>query len=744
MHSSCLTAAILLLITGLCGGGAHAETKLVGKNNPKVAAALLAEVSTFKPGQPFRVGLHQKIATHWHTYWKNSGDSGEPTRINWKVPDGFQVSDIDWPSPEAIRVGPLVNYGYSESVLLPVKITPPQEFAGQAVTLTAEASWLVCEEICIPESATLSIRLPVARGENTPGPSADAPLFAAADRNTPVDLNWTASVAAVEDAIELTVKAPELDLDRVRDIAFFPDTWGMIDHAAPQPMTRSPQGFLLRLTPGDLANAGNIPTLKGVLILKEESGGQTVRNSVWLEASPIRGAKDFGHAGDAGEGAEEGRAGGSASSITSPVGPEGIGLLHAIAFAILGGALLNLMPCVLPVISLKIMSLAKSGNSGHGNKTAALSYLFGVLGSFLLLALVLAVMKASGETLGWGFQFQSPSFVLAMAALFFALGLSMSGVFDIGGRIVGFGEQLTRRDGPAGPFFTGVLASVAATPCTAPFMGAAVGFALGRTTVEMVLVLLALGLGFAAPIVALTLFKPVRRLLPKPGAWMETFKQILAFPLYATVVWLVWVLAQQTGADGVLAAGLMLIVVAFAAWMLARADWQSSWRVPVACAIAILGVATAAASVNQPIEAMSPTLSQQATVTDSGVRNVAAFDKDMIEELRRSGQPVFVNFTAAWCITCKVNERVALSGDAFERALRDHGIAYVKADWTNKDAGIAQVLNSHGRAGVPLYLLYPADPAAEPVVLPQILTPSIVVHRFASVRKGSPLSSTPR
>lgn len=696
---------LLLVLAGafLSSGFVYAQ-----EHQPKVQAELIAAVGSIEPGVPFSVGLHQRIAPRWHTYWKNPGDSGEPTRMSWTLPEGFTASEIRWPIPEGIPVGPLMNFGYSGSVLLPVTITPPEQLnRSTPIEIKARANWLVCEAICIPESAQLSLTLPVASGDVTPMPGEHAALFDATERGIPGPASWQTTFKRSPDSMTLNVAAPELDRNRVINVTFFPDEWGAVEHAAPQQVSWSADGVTLTLKPGELA-ANDLKSLTGVLVLTEQLGETPVRTGFTISAQPAGASIDQG----------------------SSVAP--ISIWQAMLFAFLGGVILNLMPCVLPILSLKALALAGHGR-GAGNEAArsGFAYVSGVLVSFAVLAAVLIALRSAGLAFGWGFQFQSPVFVLAMASLFLALGLSLSGVFDIGGRAIGVGDGLTRRGGATGSFFTGVLASVAATPCTAPFMGVAVGYALTRPAYDLTLVLLAMGLGFALPVLALSLSRTARRLLPKPGPWMDTFKQILAFPLYATVAWLVWVLSLQTGSDGVLVAGITLTAVAFAAWLLGSRTGGPALRTTLAIAI----IAAALAFTTPWLTSARPP-NAPSTGASTDVADGEPFSEARVAELRANGQPVFVNFTAAWCISCKVNEQVALRSDGFRKALAEHNVAYLKGDWTNQDESITRVLRSYGRAGVPLYLLYPANPQSEAIVLPQLLTEAIVVRHFAELNRS--------
>ena len=690
-------ATLALLLAALPhAGGAHAA-------EPKVRAELIANVGAVTPGQPFRAGLLQLITPHWHTYWKNPGDSGEPTRLTWRLPEGFSASDISWPLPDAIPVGPLMNYGYSGELLLPVTITPPAQLDGDAVTLKVRADWLVCEKICIPESADLALTLPVARGgaAGLPGPHTD--LFAQTERQLPAPATWTSTFTSAPQTLALDIAASDLDAARITSVRFFPDTWGLVEHAEPQTLQWTEGGLRLALKPGELAG-NDVKELNGVLVLEEQLGDTRVRNGFTLRSV---------------------RAEGAHSPAPTAAAATGLGLWQALLFAFVGGLILNLMPCVLPILSLKALTLTGHGAHDGAAVRSGVAYLAGVLVSFAALAVVLAILRNAGLAFGWGFQFQSPVFVLAMAALFMTLGLSLSGVFDIGGGAVGLGDGLTRMRGHTGSFFTGVLATVAATPCTAPFMGVAIGYALTRPSLEMTAVMLAMGLGFALPMLALSVSSGLRRILPRPGPWMQTFKQVLAFPLYATVAWLVWVLSLQTGSDGVLSAGVVLTAVAFAAWLLGAGRSRSGVRTALAVFVAIGALA-----------ATAPWLQPQPHAVAAAPHDGAAsepFTPERVAELRAAGRPVFVNLTAAWCITCKVNERVALSSEAFRKALQEHDVAYLTGDWTSQDDRITKTLNAFGRAGVPLYLLYPADMTREAIVLPQILTEAIVVRHIAEL-----------
>jgi len=720
-----LLAIPVLMICALAGPEALAQSssapgtaleRLVGENSTAgdrqarqrmVSIELLAETQAIRPGQPFWVALRQDIAPGWHTYWENPGDSGEPTRITWDLPTGFTASQIHWPAPKAIPYGQLMNYGYSDEALLLVRITPPERLEAKRVSLRAKSRWLVCEEICIPEEGEARLRLAVAESGAPLDPGKGADKIAAAVRDLPKDAPWPVTLTAAPDKLALEVETDRLRSEDVETMRFFPREWGLIANAAPQPLDWRGDSARLVLTRGELKDQP-IERLDGLLTLTRADG---TRDAYDLSVAPARNVATIP----------------AATQLAGPSGG-GLGLWQAAAFAFLGGLILNFFPCVFPVLSMKALSLA--GGNGHsgGNRGHALAYLGGVMLSFTVLAGLLLALRATGAALGWGFQFQSPWFVLVMAALFFGLGLSLSGVFNFGGALMGVGDSLARRGGVSGSFFTGVLASIAATPCTAPFMGAALGYAMTQPALEATTVVLLLGLGFALPMTLLSLSGAFARLLPKPGPWMETLKQVLAFPLYASAVWLIWVLSLQTGADGVLAAGAVLLGIGFAAWLVGMTQARRVYRYAGAAAVVIGAFALAGPMIGAVQDAG---YGAERSAKETGELG-EPFSIARLNELRAEGRPVFVNLTAAWCITCKVNEEVALKSVGFRQALERGNIAYLIGDWTNQDAEISRMLQKFGRAGVPLYLLYRGD-GEPPEVLPQILTEGMMLRRFSEL-----------
>ncbi len=600
-------------------------------------------------------------------------------------------------------------------MLLLAEIQVPEEAAG-SIALAAKVSYLVCKDICVPEETQVELTLPVS---SEAAPSEFAGQIAKARSALPVPLPGTAIYAAnpAKGALRLTVSAGPALFKGVTDARFFPLTWGPVSNPAAQPRTISGGQLILDMQQGDSKETPE--KLEGVLVLSKGSGeGSRTGYAISAARGPDSTAAGglFDHTNAAGQvnsGTDAAAAGGVSGSA---------GL--AVLFAVLGGLILNLMPCVFPVLALKALSFAKAADGGH--RQQGIAYLCGVLVSFAMLAAVIAVLREGSAVLGWGFQFQSPVFVLALALLFFVMGLSLSGVVSFGGGLMSIGDNLSRKPGNAGYFFTGVLAAIAATPCTAPFMGAAIGFAMTQPSYILVAVMLGLGLGFATPVVALSFSPAMQKILPKPGAWMETLKQVLAFPLYATAAWLVWVLSIQTGSDGVMAAALAIVGIGFAAWLAGKTASAHSAVKLVAPALGVLALAAGLSL------AMTARTENSAPGVESSVLKDEPFTQARLDELKSLGRPVFVNLTAAWCITCKVNERVALKSRQVARAFRDNGIVYLKGDWTKANPEITALLGHFGRAGVPLYLFYPGR-GAQPHVLPQILTAGVVLDEIKTL-----------
>lgn len=696
----------LLLAAVATAGAAPVRSNIAQTEN--VETYITLENTGVAPGQTVWAALTQNIRPHWHTYWINPGDSGIPTEIAWTLPAGWKADAITWPAPQRFPIGPLVNFGYADQVHLLVPLTVPADApVGGSVQVKAKADWLVCDDICIPESGELALEVPVVA---SPAPAAAevAPLFAAARASLPVPSPYPARLLTGEKTHTLRLEAPGLEKAAIGDAFFFPHDYKVAASNAGQPLTLDAQGLALTLTPGGALPAGPVT---GVLTFTEMLDGKPVRHALAVEAA----------------------AGGAAPApALADGGAAKTGLLPALLLALLGGMILNLMPCVFPVLSMKALALMKHG-PGHARRHG-LAYTAGVLLCFATVAGVLIALRAGGAAIGWGFQLQDPVVVSILAYVMLLLGLSLSGVFTLGDSIMGVGQGLAGRDGLAGSFFTGVLATVVATPCTAPFMGTALGYAITQPWPIAIAVFLALGLGMALPFLGLSFSPALLRRLPRPGVWMERVKQALAFPLYASAAWLVWVLSIQAGPAALATVLAGMVTLALAAWIYGltrRAHGAGRLLGTLLALLALLGAvggATTAAPLAAP--AAGPVKAEAGTGHEPWTAEKQA-------ALMGAGKPVFVNFTAAWCVTCLVNERTSLSTNAVKAAMAEKGITYLKGDWTNRDATIARVLESHGRSGVPLYLLYrPGE--AEPVVLPQILTEGIVLDALAGIVPPAP------
>jgi thiol:disulfide interchange protein DsbD len=556
-----LIIALLMLTFAHAGLAAESQPSVT----KRATVSLVSDTDAVAAGTPYHLGLRFRLAPGWHTYGRDPGDAGIPPDLAWTLPEGTKTGEIVWPATETFKEGPLTTYGYTGDAMLVIPATGPGP-------VQVHASWLVCNNICVPEEADFRLDLPL----GTPAPSAQASLFQA------------------------------------------------------------------------------------------------------------------------------------------PVVAQSTALWRVIGAALLGGLILNLMPCVFPVLAMKAMAIARLSSEARSVARAhALGYAAGVVLSFAAVGGAVLGLRSLGHAAGWGFQFQSPVFVAVIGWVLFAVGLNLSGVFEIGGSVVGAGQSLTLRRGFIGSFFSGALAVLVATPCTAPFMSVALAAALTAAPVEVLLIFAALGVGLAAPIVALELLPGVARLIPRPGRWMIVFKQALAFPMYAAAAWLAWVISQQAGADGVLAMAGGMVLIGLAAWAFGLGRWGRGVAIAavVAAGFMLTTVSTAPAAIEQA--------------------NAERFTAARLASLRAEGKPVFVNLTAAWCVTCLVNERVALAPAEVQRAFDRLGVARLTGDWTRQDPEISAFLQAQGRDGVPLYLYYPAG--GKPVrVLPQILTPSSVLAALAS------------
>lgn len=702
----CLLALAMLMTVTMASPQARAQSVTTARTE----ATLLSDVATIASGKPFWAVLHIRLNEGWHTYWKNPGDSGTSPILNWTLPAGFSAGEIAYMPPERLPTGPLMDYGYNHDAYYLIPITPPALVNDHAtMILMLKAQWLVCKDICVPEKAQFSLTLPGTAQGAEPAPSADAQLIDALVRKLPVKLAQPSSFVAENGVVRFSVKLPQAVETSPKSIQFFPVTDGIISNLAPQESELKGDTIAFTLKQGDamlkegegvvsLFHADDSRSDFAVTLLKDLSASPTPPGNG--EVTPPLGSR-VDHAPES-------------MTLAHMPPQEKLTLYTAVILAFLGGLILNLMPCVLPILSLKVLSVAKKAASQAAQvRKQALAYTAGVVVSFVVLAGVLiALQHVADMSTGWGFQMQSPVFVSLLSVLMLLVGLNLSGAFELPVLFGNTGGGKAAEDNALGSFLTGVLAVMVATPCSAPFMAPAIGFALTQSAGVVIAVFIALGVGLAAPFLLLSLFPRLARLLPKPGAWMLTLRQFLAFPVYLTVVWLLWVLGLEAGANGVAIAMLAMVAAGFCIFLLHR----KTFFLRVLALLLAIGIVT---GILHYVQAM-PVKSAVSTASNN-------FSREKLADLRAQGKAVFVDATADWCITCKVNEKVALNRDEVRDEFEKRGIVTLVADWTHGEMDITEYLQSFSRSGVPLYVYYPPN-GATPKVLPQILTPSIVLE----------------
>ncbi len=739
---------------------------------PHVTAELIPEMTTVETGKPFGMILHLHMDAGWHTYWINPGDAGIPTTIKWTLPPGFTAGPIQWPTPEKHSMGPLTIYGYDGDVYLLTMITPPATGdLPEHFDVKAKAEWLVCQEECIPGKAELTVTLDTGV-LNFRLPTENTELFKAARERLPAENTRWMSVKGeyVGDSLTITLtnEIYSVDLGISKTVYFFPEQANVLSpNEDPQKIstTKTATGFCWPLM---LQQNGDKPTkLSGVLVSDEPlltDGAKAVQIAEFPVVAgagpapvganaPISGTQNATPSANP-NATEPGAGPAPATSNATPTsGAERTGgspslqeaqplLIAVLGAAFIGGLILNLMPCVLPVLSLKVFSLIKHAGE-HPEKAwrQGAAFTAGVVVSFWALAGLLLALRAAGNHLGWGFQMQSPGFVAALIVLFFLIGLNLFGVFEIGTSLVGVdAKAASHAGGGVSSFLNGALATLAATPCTAPFMGSALGFAAQQPAVVSLLIFTLLALGMATPYLLLTIFPQTLRFVPKPGAWMESLKQFMGFLLMGTVIFLVYVFGALTGPDAVPAMLFVLLGFSFLAWVWGR--WGSGLAVRFVVLLLAAGLAfwvsaliaavDSRTGVSQIADANGPTGDghRPPLQTEDGWQE---WSPDAVQAALAQGKPVFVDFTAAWCLSCKVNERVALETDAVKQAFVDKKVALFRADWTHADPRISQTLQKYHRDGVPLYLLYSPSAPDAPQVLPEVLTPGIVLDALGKI-----------
>jgi thiol:disulfide interchange protein DsbD len=728
------------LLAGLAGLTAQAAAATTTVRTEQVRAELVAHAPQgVAAGKPVWLGLRIEHQPHWHTYWKNPGDSGLATSLSWTLPAGFAAGGIVWPTPQQLPVGPLMNFGYEGTLLLPVPVTVPADFKGASLPVRLEAQWLVCKDVCIPESGEFALEIPAQAAT-----VAHTALFDAARAATPRIVPGVQAQAVVGDTAALQalqVRVQGLPAAwQGQKLRFFPETAGVIDNAA-APTARWQDGTWVASVPLSAQRSESPTLLPAVLTREGEAAGVQLTVSVsgaWPAAGSGPAAPEHGDAtGLAKMG--DGQGGSAATSALS--------LAWALLLALVGGALLNLMPCVFPVLSLKVFGFTAHAQDRRALLAGGLAYTGGVVVSFLALAGLLLALRAGGEQLGWGFQLQSPGFVAGLAILFSLIGLNLAGVFELGNLLPSSLAAARARHPVVDSALTGVLAVAVASPCTAPFMGASLGLAVTLPTGQALAIFAALGLGLALPYLLASAWPGLARALPRPGPWMVTFKTLMAFPMFATVVWLAWVLGQQAGVDAV--AGLLgvLLALAFAAWAwglptrraTTRVLWWSSSALLLAATIAWawpsfqaapVGPATGSGSADNRIDSTQPGRDAQ----DRGANRKEGraerperaedwqpWSPERVQTALASGRPVFVDFTAAWCVTCQFNKRTTLADAQVHADFAAKRVVLLRADWTRRDPAITAALAQLGRNGVPVYLLQ-APGGAAPRVLSEVLS----------------------
>jgi thiol:disulfide interchange protein/DsbC/DsbD-like thiol-disulfide interchange protein len=702
-------ALILLLAAGL-----PARAVSSSADAQHLHVQLVVPESALVRGHSAKAGLYFKLEPGWHVYWKNPGDSGEPPRMKWTLPEGITATPLQFPAPKRLPLGPLMDFGYEDEVLFPFWISAGPSAKGTEAVLHAKVDWLVCREVCIPGKAELETMRPIAgQPSNAARVEPDAGLYDRLANRVPPPppSTFKAGFQPTPTGFRLTV----LTGQKETQAAFFPANQNILDNPAPQKITPIASGFTLDLKK-DPNLTGTPAALSGVL---ELSTGRAYEIDV-PPGPPVLTAQSYARFGIGGPDTS------AASNSANPANSATPGLARIAALAFLGGLILNLMPCVFPVLFLKGLALVQSGAEERRRlRLHGLVYAAGILASLWILVAVLLALRGAGARLGWGFQFQSPVFLSLIAGLLFFLGLSLAGQFEIGLSLTSAGGGLAAKQGYAGSFFTGVLAVIVATPCTAPFMGVAIGYALAQPTAVTFGVFTMLALGLAAPYFFLTLQPAWARALPRPGAWMEVLRQAVSVPIFATVIWLAWVLANAYGATVLVALLSGFLLIAIAGWFLGR--WPARrWATVVAALILVsfVGLSTWA-----PRQLAAAPASPAAT---PGAGEWQPWSADTVARYESQGRPVFVDFTASWCLSCQVNERIALTKPDVMKAFADAHVALLKADWTQHDDAITETLAKLGRSGVPAYALYvPGE--ANPRLLPEVLTPGIVTDAIAGL-----------
>ncbi|HPH14025.1 MAG TPA: thioredoxin family protein [Burkholderiaceae bacterium] len=658
------------------------------------------------------VGLQLAHKPEWHTYWKNSGDSGQPTQLQWTLPAGVTAGDIAWPLPKKIPIGTLANYGFEGTVLLPVPLTISPAFKAPLLSgdieVKLKAAWLVCKKECIPEEGEFSLKIPV-KGST----ALNAGVFQAAFDAQPKALAGAAGASpnsnvTIDGAtIRMTVAGLPTTLQG-KTLDVFPETPEVIETAAVP--VQSWQGAVWTATLPLSSQRLNSPAVMPVVLATDVSGqrqgyrAELAVAGTWPAVAPVAGVSP----------ALQSALNSNAAGLPAQPSAPSLTFWAALIGALLGGLILNLMPCVFPVLAIKVVGFTRHADDKRAHAISGLAYTAGVVVSFVALGALMLGLRAAGEGLGWGFQLQSPAVVAVLAALFTVIGLNLLGVFEFGNVLPSGMATLQAKHPAVDSFLSGVLAVAVASPCTAPFMGASLGYAIGLPAVQALLIFATIGLGLALPYLAASLVPVIARALPRPGAWMDTFKKFMAFPMFATVAWLVWVLGQQSGIDGAGALLALLVCLSFVIWALTLKGRTKA--IVATISIATLAILTGGIGQNVTKPMDIPT----ATLANSQPGGWQPWEPGRVDQILAAGQPVFVDFTAAWCVTCQYNKKTTLSNKDVLADLDAKKVVLLRADWTRRDPAITAALQQLGRNGVPVYVVY--KPGSAPVVLSEILS----------------------
>lgn len=705
-----LACALLLIVSSAFALRVQAQPAKSVVTTERARAELLAYAPEgVEPGKPLWVGLQLAHQPEWHTYWKNSGDSGLPTQLRWTLPPGVEAGEIAWPIPKKYPIGNLANYGYSGTVLLPVPLTVTPQFKPSLLSgnleIKLKAQWLICRQECVPEEGEFALKIP-ARSAT----ALYADVFNASFQAQPRPLAGAGTVRI--DGSTLKVSVPGLPAEaHGKVLGFFPETNEVIETAAA--ITQSWDGNVWNAVVPVSAQRSQSPALMPLVLTLGDRG--------WRTEAPVIGQwPQVAAAAGVSPALEEALRRNSLSQPASAVSPT---FAAALLGALLGGLILNLMPCVFPVLAIKVMGFARHADDRRGHRVSGLAFSAGVVVSFVLLGAILVGLRAAGQQLGWGFQLQSPLVVAALAALFTVIGLNLAGVFEFGAFLPNRLATLESKHPVANSFLSGVLAVAIASPCTAPFMGASLGLAVALPAPQALLVFAALGFGMALPYLAAGWIPGIAKLLPRPGPWMVTLRQFMAFPMFATVTWLLWVLGQQSGIDGAASLLVLLVAMSMLIWSLTLVGRSRGFVGGVSVVVFALLMWHAGQNITA-VDAARP-----ATVASEG--SWQAWEPGRVEQILATGRPVFVDFTAAWCVTCQYNKKTTLANPAVMADLSAKNVALVRADWTRRDPAVTAALGQLGRNGVPVYVLY--QNGRSPVVLSEILSVDEVRAAIASL-----------